>query len=106
MVTAEPSDSLAGELRALLPDLRQIVGEGRPVTVCFEGTRPIIATATPDRLGPARLRAVTLSYQPGALDRHRADMGADLVASVAARAAPERGRSVRRPAWQARLTNV
>ncbi len=36
MVTAEPSDSLAGELRALLPDLRAIAGEGRRVTVCFD----------------------------------------------------------------------
>ena len=36
MVTAEPSDSLAGELRALLPDLRQIAGENRRVTVCFD----------------------------------------------------------------------
>src|ERR1700678_3121901 len=31
MVTAEPSDSLAGELRRLLPQLRQVVGEGRLV---------------------------------------------------------------------------
>ena len=36
MVVAEPSDSLAGELRLLLPQLRQIVGEGRQVTVCFD----------------------------------------------------------------------
>ena len=36
MVVAEPSDSLAGELRRLLPDLRAIVGEGRRVTVCFD----------------------------------------------------------------------
>jgi Helix-turn-helix domain len=36
MVVAEPSDSLAGELRRLLPDLRQIVGAGRRVTVCFD----------------------------------------------------------------------
>ena len=36
MVIAEPSDSLAGELRRLLPDLRQIVGERRRVTVCFD----------------------------------------------------------------------
>ena len=36
MVVAEPSDSLAGELRRLLPDLRQVVGAGRPVTVCFD----------------------------------------------------------------------
>jgi transposase-like protein len=36
MVVAEPSDSLAGELRRLLPDLRRIVGERRRVTVCFD----------------------------------------------------------------------
>ena len=36
MVVAEPSDSLAGELRRLLPALRGIVGAGRRVTVCFD----------------------------------------------------------------------
>src|SRR6516162_10144105 len=36
MVVAEPSNSLAGELRRLLPQLRQVVGAGRPVTVCFD----------------------------------------------------------------------
>jgi hypothetical protein len=36
MVVAEPSDSLAGELRRLLPKLRGIVGGGRRVTVCFD----------------------------------------------------------------------
>jgi transposase-like protein len=36
MVIAEPSDSLAGELRRLLPQLREIVGQGRRVTVCFD----------------------------------------------------------------------
>jgi hypothetical protein len=36
MVAAEPSPSLAGELRGLLPDLRAIVGQGRRVTVCFD----------------------------------------------------------------------
>jgi hypothetical protein len=36
MVVAEPSDSLAGELRRLLPALRGIVGQGRQVTVCFD----------------------------------------------------------------------
>jgi hypothetical protein len=36
MVVAEPSDSLAGELRRLLPQLRQVIGEGRRVTVCFD----------------------------------------------------------------------
>ena len=36
MVVAEPSDSLAGELRRLLPALRGIAGEERRVTVCFD----------------------------------------------------------------------
>jgi hypothetical protein len=36
MVVAEPSDSLAAELRRLLPALRGIVGQGRRVTVCFD----------------------------------------------------------------------
>src|SRR5262245_10830048 len=36
MVVAEPSGSLAGELRRLLPQLRQVAGEGRRVTVCFD----------------------------------------------------------------------
>ena len=36
MVVAEPSQSLAGELKGLLPKLRQVVGEGRRVTVCFD----------------------------------------------------------------------
>ena len=36
MVAAEPSDSLAGELRRLLPQLRHVVGEDRRVTVCFD----------------------------------------------------------------------
>jgi transposase len=36
MVVAEPSESLAAELKRLLPDLRAIVGEGRRVTVCFD----------------------------------------------------------------------
>ena len=34
MVIAEPSQSLAGQLRGLLPQLRQVAGEGRRVTVC------------------------------------------------------------------------
>jgi transposase-like protein len=36
MVVAEPSDSLAGELRRLLPALRKVVGGERRVTVCFD----------------------------------------------------------------------
>ncbi len=36
MVVAEPSESLAAEIKRLLPQLRQVVGEGREVTVCFD----------------------------------------------------------------------
>ena len=36
MVIAEPSQSLAGQLRGLLPQLREVLGEGRRVTVCFD----------------------------------------------------------------------
>ena len=36
MVIAGPSQSLAGQLRGLLPQLRQVAGEGRRVTVCFD----------------------------------------------------------------------
>ena len=36
VVMAEPSASLASELLRAVPDLRQIVGEGRRVTVCFD----------------------------------------------------------------------
>jgi hypothetical protein len=36
MVVAEPSDSLAAEVRRLLPSLRQVAGRGRRVTVCFD----------------------------------------------------------------------
>jgi transposase len=36
MVVAEPSDSLAGQLRRLLPTLRAVVGEHRRVMVCFD----------------------------------------------------------------------
>src|SRR5256884_5892606 len=35
MVVADPSDSLAGELRRLLPQLRQGVGQGRRATGCL-----------------------------------------------------------------------
>jgi transposase len=36
MVVAEPSESLAAEIKRLLPQLRQVAGEGRKVTVCFD----------------------------------------------------------------------
>ena len=49
MVTAEPSDSLAGGLRRLLPDLRAIAGQGRRVTVCFDrgGWSPALSPTSP-----------------------------------------------------------
>src|SRR5260221_7988053 len=40
MVVAEPSESLAGELKRLLPRLRQVVGEERRVTPCFHPGGP------------------------------------------------------------------
>ena len=68
MVVAEPSDSLAGELRRLLPGLRGIVGDGRRVTVCF------------DRGGwsPALFADITASYVrvwPRAFERARTRRG-------------------------------
>jgi hypothetical protein len=33
---AEPSESLAAEIKRLLPQLRQVVGNGRKVTACFD----------------------------------------------------------------------
>ena len=48
MLVAEPSDSLAGELRRLLPQLRQ-VGTGGGVTVCFD----------PDGWSPALFADIT-----------------------------------------------
>ncbi len=36
VVMAEPSSSLAAQIRGLLPALRQIAGEGRKVTLCFD----------------------------------------------------------------------
>src|SRR5258708_5167644 len=40
MVVAEPSESLAGELKRLLPDLRAIVGEGRRGPGCLHPRGP------------------------------------------------------------------
>jgi len=46
VLTAEPSASLAGELRRLLPDLRAVVGAGRRCTVVFDrgGYSPAVFT--------------------------------------------------------------
>ena len=83
MVIAEPSQSLAGQLRGLLPQLRQVVGEGRRVTVCF------------DRGGwsPALFADITgagfdlLTYRKGPV----ADLPAEEFTTVAC--ADDRGRS-------------
>src|SRR5258706_11028790 len=50
MVVAEPSGSLAGELKRLLPDLRKVIGEGRRVTVCFDrgGWSPALFADIPE----------------------------------------------------------
>ena len=82
-VIAEPSQSLAGQLRGLLPQLRQVAGEGRRVTVCF------------DRGGwsPALFADITgagfdlLTYRKGPV----ADLPAEEFSTVAC--ADDRGRS-------------
>ena len=63
MVVAEPSDSLAGELRRLLPDLRAIVGQGRRVTVCFDrgGWSPALFAD----ITRGRVRRAHLAQGPG-----------------------------------------
>ena len=79
----ELSDSLAGELRRLLPALRQVAGQGRQVTVCFDrgGWSPAlfadITAAGFDvltwRKGPAPdLPAETFTTVAGTDDRGRA----------------------------------
>jgi hypothetical protein len=45
MAVTQPSDSLAGELRRLLPQPRQVVGAGRRVTVCFDRGGRLVASA-------------------------------------------------------------
>ena len=65
MVAAEPSESLAGELRRLLPQLREVVGKGRRVTVCFDrvGWSPAPCSPTSPRPGS--------TCSPGARTRPR-----------------------------------
>ena len=63
MVVAEPSDSLAGELRRLLPDLRAIAGEGRRVTVCFD--RGQLVPGPVRRHHRRRVRPAHLAQGPG-----------------------------------------
>jgi hypothetical protein len=107
MVVAEPSDSLAGELRRLLPQLRQVVGEGRRVTVCFDrgGWSPAlfadITAAGFDlltwRKGPAPdLPADTFTTITCADDRgreHEYDL-ADTTITLALSEGPRKGQTV------------
>ena len=107
MVTAEPSDSLAGELRRLLPDLRAIAGQGRRVTVCFDrgGWSPAlfadITAAGFDlltwRKGPApELPADTFTTITCADDRgrqHQYDL-ADTAVTLAIHDGPRKGQTV------------
>src|SRR5436190_2148360 len=107
MVVAEPSDSLAGELRRLLPALRQVVGEGRRVTVCFDrgGWSPAlfadITAAGFDlltwRKGPApELPADTFTTITCADDRgrqHQYDL-ADTAVTLTIHDGPRKGQTV------------
>ena len=107
MVTAEPSDSLAGELRRLLPDLRAIAGQGRRVTVCFDrgGWSPALfadITAAGSglltwRKGPApELPADTFTTITCADDRgrqHQYDL-ADTAVTLAIHDGPRKGQAV------------
>ena len=107
MVIAEPSDSLAAELRRLLPDLRAIVGQGRRVTVCFDrgGWSPAlfadITAAGFDlltwRKGPAPdLPAETFTTVTCTDDRdrrHEYDL-ADTTAELAVNEGPRKGQTV------------
>ena len=107
MVTAEPSDSLAGELRLLLPDLRAIAGQGRRVTVCFDrgGWSPAlfadITAAGFDlltwRKGPApELPADTFTTITCADDRgrqHQYDL-ADTAVTLTIHDGPRKGQTV------------
>jgi lambda repressor-like predicted transcriptional regulator len=82
MVVAEPSESLAGELKRLLPKLRQVVGESRTVTLCFDrgGWSPALFADMIDagfglltwRKGPASdVPAAEFANVTGADDRGR-----------------------------------
>ena len=107
MVIAEPSDSLAAEVRRLLPDLRGIVGQGRRVTVCFDrgGWSPAlfadITAAGFDlltwRKGPAPdLPAETFTTVTCTDDRdrrHEYDL-ADTTAELAVNEGPRKGQTV------------
>ena len=107
MVIAEPSDSLAGELRRLLPDLRAIVGQGLRVTVCFDrgGWSPALFAAITAagfdlltwRKGPApdvpsdAFTAITCADDRGR--EHRYDL-ADTVVALTISEGPRKGQTV------------
>jgi transposase len=107
MVAAEPSDSLAGELRRLLPQLRRVVGEGRRVTVCFDrgGWSPAlfadITAAGFDlltwRKGPApdigadKFTTITCADDRGR--EHKYDL-ADTTITLTIREGPRKGQTV------------
>ena len=107
MIIAEPSDSLAGELRRLLPDLRGIVGQGRRVTVCFDrgGWSPAlfadITAAGFDlltwRKGPApdlpAEEFTTITCTDDRDRRHEYDL-ADTTAELAVNEGPRKGQTV------------
>jgi transposase-like protein len=107
MVIAEPSQSLAAELRRLLPQLRQVVGESRRVTVCFDrgGWSPAlfadITAAGFDlltwRKGPAHdLPAAAFTIITCADDRgreHRYDL-ADTTITLTISEGPRKGQAV------------
>ena len=107
MVVAEPSDSLAGELRRLLPKLRGIVGAGRRVTMCFDrgGWSPALFADITEagfdlltwRKGPApdisadAFTAITCADDRGR--EHRYDL-ADTVTALAISDGPRKGQAV------------
>jgi transposase-like protein len=107
MVIAEPSDSLAAEVRRLLPDLRGIVGQGRRVTVCFDrgGWSPAlfadITAAGFDlltwRKGPApdlpTETFTTVTCTDDRDRRHEYDL-ADTTAELAVNEGPRKGQTV------------
>ena len=107
MVAAEPSDSLAGELRRLLPQLRQVVGDGRRVTVCFDrgGWSPALFADITEagfdlltwRKGPAPdLPAAAFTTITCADDRgreHEYDL-ADTTVTLTIRDGPRKGQTV------------
>jgi hypothetical protein len=108
MVAAEPSESLAGELKRLLPGLRAIVGQGRRVTVCFDrgGWSPALFAGILDagfdlltwRKGPApdvpagEFSTVTCTDDRGR--GHEYDL-ADTTVDLAISDGPRKGETVR-----------